>query len=183
MTHKKLYLALLLLFVSLLLAPVAQAQSSDVDFQQILRSLGPRTEGYDSAYILLDILLYSVFFLSMVNMFVIPDKQLSVSLLNFAVILLTVFSKVGIASAFGSPGVVHPNAIMSMCALPVLAINASIFVLPLIIAGMSRRVSKFAGTPPSMFLGGLTGLIGGAHFFLAWFTIISDCPTIGGTGV
>lgn len=183
MLQKRIYLAVLLLFISLLLAPVASAQSTEVDFQQILRSLGPRTEGYSSEYLFFDILLYVIFFLSMVNMFLIPDKQLSVSLLNFAVILFVVFSKVGVASAFNDPATRHPSAILGMCALPVLAINAAIFVLPLIIAGMVRKTSKFGGTPPSLFIAALTGLIGGAYFFLAWAAEIQACPTMVGTGI
>ncbi|MDX1992656.1 MAG: hypothetical protein SF029_09710 [bacterium] len=185
MSHKRILLVTLFLFMSLLLAPVTQAQQNDVNFDQILSSLGPRTtaQGYENIYLIFDILLYAIFFLSLVNMFLIPDKQLAVSLLNFTVILATVFAKVGVASIPGVPEVAHPNAIISMCALPVLPLNAVIFIFPLLIAGMTRKSSKYAGTPPSLFVGGLTGLIGGAYFFMSWALEIRSCATIGGTGV
>ncbi len=182
MSQRRIYLTLLLVFLSLLLAPVAQAQSTDLDFNQILRSLGPRTDGYDSFYIILDILLYAGFFLGFVNMFLIPEKQLGPTLMNFAVMLLIVFSKVGVANAFGADLARHPNAILSMCALPTLPVNAIIFVFPLIIAGLVRKTNKYGGSPPSLMVAILAGIVGGGYFFLAWATEIRNCGTIIGIG-
>lgn len=155
MTRK--HAIVLLLFVVLMLfwVPVTGAQQSleDLDPQEIIDLLGPRT-GDD---LIFDILLYLIFFMSIISMFLIPEKQLMATMLNFTVILLAVLSKILVGE--NAPYILEPTD------LPVLPINAGMFVIPLMIAGMVRQRR---GSPPAMATGIITGLLGGTYFFLFW---------------
>lgn len=152
-------IVLFLFFVLLLFSvPVAGAQQGleDLDPQEILDLLAPRTENQED--LLFDILLYLIFFMSIISMFLIPDKQLMATMLNFVVILLAVLSKILVGDV--APYILEPTD------LPVLPINAGMFVIPLMIAGMVRQRR---GSPPAMITGIITGLLGGTYFFLFWF--------------
>lgn len=155
MRRNHILIALVVLMLALTAVPVAYAQDvEDVQIEDIIAALGPR-EGND---LLFDILLYAIFFMSIITMFVLPEKQMLPTMLNFTVLLLTILAKVLIDDG--------PDAILEPTDLPVLGINAGIFVLPLIIAGMAR---SRRGSPPALKTGIVTGLLGGAYFFLFWF--------------
>ncbi len=145
---------LLYLLLAFTAVPVTFAQStSDLEFGDILNALGPRT-GED---LIFDILLYIIFFLTFINMFLIPDKQMFVTILNFTVMGFAIVSKLLIGD--GLP--------LEATDLPVLVLNVGMFTIPLVIAGMLRSVK---GKPSRAMLPAiLTGLIGGGYFFLFWF--------------
>lgn len=159
-------LVILLLFVGLfVIVPAAFAQSgSDISVDDIIDAIGPR----DGEELIWDILLYLIFFLSIVTMFLIPDKQLTATLLNFTVLFLAVISKLLVST--------EPGAFISPCDLPVLGINAGLFALPLIMAGMVR--TRKVGNPPAMITGIATGLMGGGYFFLFWFMAQQSCDVV-----
>ena len=164
LSRNSLYIIYLFCLALLFIVPNALAQSGDLEFGDILDALGPR----DGDELLWDILLYLIFFTSIVTMFLVPDKQLSASLLNFTVIFLAVISKLLVSTA--------PDAAISPCDLPVLGINAGMFALPLIMAGMVRNAnSKKVGSPAAMMTGIATGFMGGAYFFLFWAMAQQDC--------
>lgn len=154
MTRKHAVILILFVVLALFWVPMAGAQTvEDLDAQEIIDLLGPRS-GED---LLFDILLYLIFFMSVISMFLIPDKQLMATMLNFVVILCAVLSKVLVGE--NAPYILAPTD------LPVLPINAAMFVIPLIIAGMVRQRR---GSPPAMITGIITGLLGGTYFFLFW---------------
>ncbi len=154
MTRKHALVLILFVVLALFWAPAVGAQSiDDLDADEILELLGPR----DGEDLLFDILLYLIFFMSILSMFLIPDKQLMATMLNFVVILFAVLSKILVGDV--APYVIAPTD------LPVLPINAGMFVIPLIIAGMVRQRR---GNPPAMITGIITGLLGGVYFFLFW---------------
>jgi hypothetical protein len=179
MAYRKWYLILLFGLLLLFLVPAAHAQQ-DLDVQDILGLLGPRTGNlpntsipYEDHVLFLDLLLYAVFFFALINMFLIPDKQLLASMLNFLVIGLIVVSKLVITPCPERLGKENPACFvtdyqLSSVHIVVLPINAGIFVIPLTIAGMVRKTSKYAGPPPAMYTGALAGLLGGGYFFLFW---------------
>ena len=154
------------LFLLLLMAsvPPAFAQAAeDIQLSDIVDALAPR----DGELLIIDILLYLVFIVGLVTSFLIPDKQMFPSLLMFAVLGMTVVAKLLIGD--------HTSAILEPCQLPVLPINVSIFVLPLIVAGMVRNVK---GKPPkARWPAVITGLAGGGYFFLFWALQQRDCET------
>ncbi|NJL54648.1 hypothetical protein HC928_05230 [bacterium] len=155
MPRKHALILILFVLLSLLVVPIAGAQElEDLDVQDIINALGPR-EGED---LLFDVLLYAIFFMSILSMFLIPDKQLLATMLNFVVILMAVLSKVLVDDT--------PSAVLEPTDLPVLPMNAAMFVLPIIIAGMVRQRR---GTPPAAYTGLITGVLGAAYFFLFWF--------------
>lgn len=157
------------LFVLLLLSSVSPAlaqaanEIEDINFQDILDALAPR----DGDLLLVDILLYAIFAVGMVTSFLIPDKQMAPSLLIFTVLAMTVIAKLLIGY--------HSSAILEPCEIFVLPINVSIFVLPLIAAGMLRNVKGKA--PKARMPSIITGLAGGGYFFLFWATQQRECES------
>lgn len=154
MTLNVLYLVFLALFF---IVPNALAQAREVNADDIIAALGPRSGNG----LVLDIFLYLIFFFGILNMFLIPDKQLTPALMNFTVIFLAVISKLLVSADINDF-----TAIIQPCDLPVLAINATMFAFPLIMAGMVR--TKKVGNPPALYTGIITGLLGGSYFFLFW---------------
>lgn len=152
MKSKHLFIVLLLLLISLIAVPTASAQE-DLDFQDIVDALGPR----DGNELIFDLLLYAIFFMGMLNMFLIPEKQLFPAILNFIVIGLAVVSKLLVGD--------EPNSTIKPDDFATLIFNSGMFVLPLVTAGMVR--SRF-GTPKAMITCAITGLIGGGYFFVFW---------------
>lgn len=154
MTRKHLIIAMLYMLLSLTLVPSAFAQSTtDIEFSDIVDALGPRT-GTD---LILDIFLYLIFFFGLINMFLISDKQLLPTMLNFTVMGLAIVSKLLVGR---EPGI-------EATAFAVLVLNVGIFVIPLIMAGMLRANKGKA--PPAMPSSILMGLLGGGYFFMFWF--------------
>lgn len=152
MKSKYLFIILLLIFASLIAVPTASAQQ-DLDFNDIVDALGPR----DGNELIFDLLLYAIFFMGMVNMLLIPEKQLFPAMLNFTVIGLAVISKLLVGD--------EPDSTIKPDDFATLLLNAGMFVLPLITAGMVR--SRF-GTPKAMMTCAITGLLGGGYFFVFW---------------
>jgi hypothetical protein len=148
MTSKRFFILLILGFMGVLLVPTLQAQSSiDIDFQGILRRLGP---SQSMPGLLFDIMRYLIFILAFITMLMVPDKQLMASLLMTAVLGIVVLVKLEV---FG------PTELIT------LALNCGLFVIPFIVAGMLRGRNRMArAVYPAL----LTGLLGGGYFFLFW---------------
>jgi hypothetical protein len=156
MARNRILLVLLALLVMLAAAPVAHAQSTaDINFSDIIDALGPRS----GDALLWDVFLYAIFFIGLLNIFLIPDKQLFPAMLNLLVMGLAVVSKLLV-------GYPPHDPVLSPVDFPVLVFNAGMFVLPLIIAGMQRSVKgkPSKATIPAI----LMGLLGGGYFFLFW---------------
>ena len=148
------------LLVLILLTPLSAIQAQgesrdDIYLSDVLSKLGPRG-GED---LLFDILLYTIFFVGMVNTALIPEKQLLASMLNFLVLGMVVVSKL-VVGTIENESVVEPDHLLT------LPLHAGIFVVPLITAGMVRSHKGKASKAiiPAIFM----GLLGGAYFFLFW---------------
>lgn len=111
--------------------------------QDILAKLGPRP----GMGLVWDIFLYLIFILAVVVMFMQSDKQLVPTLMAGGVAAMAVIAKLDVLDAreFGS-----------------LVINAGMFVLPLIIAGITQAKKSQA---PAV----IGAVFAGIYFFLYWF--------------
>lgn len=145
---KRFLILLLVIFAGALLVPTLQAQPNiDIDFQEILRRLGPSSQ---FPGILFDIMRYLIFIFGFITMLLVPDKQLIASLLMTAVLGIVIIVKLGVFSPVD---------------LATLALNCGLFVIPFIVAGMLRGRNR---TPRAAFPALITGLLGGGYFFLFW---------------
>ncbi len=115
----------------------------ELTVQEILSKLGPRG-GVNLVY---DIILYILFILNLIIMFMQSDKQLVPTLFAGLAAALTVVAKLD---------VLGPKELGS------LIVNAGIFVLPLIIAGITRAKKS---TPLAV----ISGLLAAVYFFAFWF--------------
>lgn len=157
MTRKHFMLILLYILLALLVVPTVYAQgTTDLEFSDIVDAIGPRT-GRD---LLWDVMLYMIFFLALINMFMIPDKQLMVTILNFIVMGLAIMSKLLVGTENTTDRVFQRGD------LPVLVFNVGMFVIPLIMAGMLRSVK--GKRPKAIYVCIIMGLLGGAYFFMFW---------------
>ncbi len=156
MTRRQIFIITLFLLVLMFTVPAVLAQDSleDIQLADIIDALGPRS-GMD---LLWDIFLYTIFLLGMINMALIPEKQLMASLLNFLIIGLAVVSKLLVGD--------HNSAIFAKDDLETMVLNIGMFVTPMLIAGMlrSHRGKKSKAMMPAIFM----GIVGGAYFFLFW---------------
>jgi hypothetical protein len=118
------------------------AAQTSINLQQILSKLLPRP----GTALIYDIFLYVIFFLALIIMFMQSDKQMTPTMLMAAVAGLSVIAKLD----------VFPPKNFAM-----LVINAGIFVVPFIVAGITKAKKT---TGPAI----LCGLLGGAYFFLFW---------------
>jgi hypothetical protein len=111
--------------------------------QDILSKLGPRS-GTNLIY---DIFLYVLFFLNLIIMFMQSDKQMVPTVFAGLAAALAVVAKLDVIppKEFGS-----------------LVVNAGVFVLPLIIAGITRAKKS---VPLSV----ISGILAGVYFFAFWF--------------
>jgi len=163
---------LVLMLLSLVLITpfsAAHAQENatkDLTLSNILSNLGPGS-GQEMIW---SIFLYLIFFIGLVVMMLIPEKQFFASMLNLGVIGLAILAKLMV----GDPG--DPDTVISKCELPTLVINSGIFVLPFIIAGMVRPTK---GKPSKAVMPAIImGFLGGAYFFLYWAQEQrTDCPS------
>jgi hypothetical protein len=114
----------------------------NISGQEILRLLGPSSDR-----LFFDILLYVSFFFSLIMMFTQGDKALLTTIISAATMLLIVLAKlrVFVPLEFGT-----------------FVVNAGIFLLPILVAGMTRAPKS---RPPAV----LAGIAGAIHFFLFWF--------------
>lgn len=116
----------------------------NVSLQEILSKLAPRMDGVNLVY---DIFLYIIFFLNLILMFGQSDKQTIPTIFAGGAAALAVIAKLDVFEprAFGS-----------------LIVNAGMFVLPLIVFGISnaKKVKP---------LGIISGVFAGMYFFMFWF--------------
>jgi hypothetical protein len=148
---------LFILLAMSVVSPVYAQGTKDIDFNEVIQNLGPRS-GQD---LLWDIFLYAIFLIGIVNMGLIPDKQLFPAMLNFGVIAMAVTAKLLVGE--GESKVLDPLHFGTF------VLNVGMFVLPLIIAGMVRSVK---GKPSkAIFPAAFQGLLGGGHFFLYWYMV------------
>ena len=117
------------------------AQQS-LDLQDIIDKLLPRS-GIELLY---DLILYVIFILAVIAMFMQSDKQLGPTIMMALVAAMAVIAKLAILrpKEFGS-----------------LIINAVMFVIPLIVAG----ITKAKKSQPLLIFG---GVVGGLYFFMFW---------------
>jgi hypothetical protein len=151
-------IALIIIF-GFAVTPVLAQSTINVDPQQILAQLAPRS----GTFLYLDILLYAAFIVGFVTMILVPDKQLMPSMMMLAVLLATLLAKV---------------SIFPLCQLTTLVLNVIIFVFPMIVAGMLR--ARPGKTAAGVYPAALSGIIGGGYFFLFWALVQSNtaiCPT------
>jgi hypothetical protein len=135
-----------------------------------MNSLGDFMEGFDiqDALKLLElgsgqdriwsIMLYIIFFLGLITLFLIPDKNMFPTLLTATVLLLAVVAKVSLASS---------DPILRRREFGMMIINVAMAVLPFIVAGMIRSGKRPSKAPGPALLGGIVGMI---YFFMFWFT-------------
>jgi len=128
----------------------------DFDLQQVLFLLGP-----NSGEMIWNILLYIIFFLALITMFNIPDKNLLPTLLMAGTLLLTVISKLNISITPRRDAIFPPEDFIQF------TVNVAIFIFPLLTAGMIRAKKKGKVVGPAI----VTALFGGAYFFIFWFFV------------
>jgi uncharacterized membrane protein HdeD (DUF308 family) len=123
----------------------------DIDFQAIVRALGPGS-GTDLIW---SIFLYLVFFLGLITLFLIPDKNMVPTLLMAAVVLCAAIAKLSL-------GIRPP--ILQRQEFGMMIINVLMLIFPVIAVGTIRTTKKNRASAPAI----LTALIGGTYFFLFW---------------
>ncbi|MCK6578529.1 MAG: hypothetical protein L6Q98_10545 [Anaerolineae bacterium] len=122
----------------------------EIDFQEILRIIGPGT-GRD---IIWSIFLYIIFFIGLITLFSIPDKNMVPTLLMGGVLLFAIIAKLSLAT---KPPILERKEFGMM------VINIGMFVFPLISAGLVRARKNRTGAPAI-----LTAVLAGTYFFLFW---------------
>ncbi len=125
----------------------------DIDFQEILRLLGP-----GSGDLLFNLLLYICFALALAALFTMPDKNLLPTLLIATTLLATLIAKLSISAPIR-------DRILQPREFGMFIINVLIFVFPLLAVGLVRARKKGIVMP----IGIIGGLMGGVYFFLFWF--------------
>lgn len=148
------FIALILVFSLGAVTPVQAQSTADLDLNDIIQALGPRS----GQELLWDVLLYGIFLLGLINVMLIPDKQLFASMLNLLVMGLAVVSKLLVGTT--------SSAILAPTDLPVLVLNVGMFTIPLIVAGMLRPVK--GKRSKAMIPAILMGILGGVYFFMYW---------------
>lgn len=95
----------------------------NITFQEVLQNLLPT-----SGSLLYDIFLYPIFFLSLIVLFMQSDKQLTPTLMMAATLLLVVLAKLTI----------NANQPFRRADIGMLFVNIAIFVLPALVAALSK---------------------------------------------
>lgn len=124
-----------------------------ISLQEILFLLGP-----NSGELVWNIFLYVLFFLALVTLLMMPDKNLIPTLLMSAVLLATLVAKLSLSS--------RTRPLLDEREFGMLIINIIPFIFPLLTAG-TIRAKKTKARAPAI----LTGLIGAVYFFLFWFIV------------
>jgi len=128
MIRNRILIIMLLMLLVMAVVPAAHAQNTkDIDFNEVIKNLGPRS-GQDLIW---DIFLYAIFLIGIVNMGLIPDKQLFPAMLNFGVIAMAVTAKLLVGE--------HESAVFSPVHFGTFVLNVGMFVIPLIIAAWYAR--------------------------------------------
>lgn len=164
MSHKRLGLITIFLMTALLgVVSLASAQGPNLNLDDLWRQLGPNASSAVPAY--LAYLLYVVFGLAFITSFLVPDKQSNLGFMMMGVSIAALLAKI---------------QFFYICSIFTLLLNVVMMVVPLIAGGMSRGEP---GKPAkSMYLGILTGLLGGAYFFIFWAQVQSNpavCQAVG----
>lgn len=136
----------------------------DLNFKDIVTLLGPGT----GQNIIWSIMLYILFFLALLTLFKVPEKNMIPTLLMGTVLLFIIIAKLSISanSVRGGKPIIH-NKDFGMY-----IINIGIGVLPLIAVGMTRTTSRVArranpAAAPAIF----TAVIGIVYFFGFWLAV------------
>lgn len=169
MSRRFILLSALFFALMLLIVPApALAQVENINFDDLLASLGPR----DGRALIYDVLLYMIFFIAFINQFLIPDKQLPITVLNFIVmglalalkLLVEVPTNVNDFTCNFRP----PNSVFIPNDYAVFFMNVGIFLAPLLMAGGLRSVKgkSSKAVAPSIFLAILSGSYMAAFWFL-----------------
>lgn len=156
MIRNRFSLGLLLLFiVTMIVSPAAAQSAKDIDLGEVISNLGPR-DGYE----IFDVFLYVIFFVGLITMGLIPEKQLFASLLNMSVIGMAIISKLLVGDTVNTSAILAPDHFATF------ALNAGMFVVPFIVAGLvrSHKGKPSKAIMPAIFM----GIVGGAYFFLFW---------------
>lgn len=114
----------------------------DINLQDVIRLLGPNA-GLGLPW---SIFVYIIFFFTLITMLLQGDKALLTTIISAASLLLCVVDKLAIfrPAEFGS-----------------LVIHAGMFLLPGIVAGMTRDAKS---RPPAV----LASIVGAVYFFAFW---------------
>jgi hypothetical protein len=135
---------------------------NDVNFQEILAALQPHP---DPIILLLDIVIYIVFFMNLIAFFMQDDKQINATLLMGLAILGNLVAKLSTYYA-GDFRPRLPIDALDPNNLTMLIVNSMIFIIPLIVTGMSKaKKSK----PLTI----ISGVLSGVFFFGYWFVLQS----------
>lgn len=126
----------------------------NINFQQIIDLLLPTSQT-----LIFDIMLYIIFFLSLIALFLMPDKNMVPTLLIAAVLLFAIVAKLSLGAIYG-PG----DPIFQRTDFGMLVINAGMLTFPLIAVGLTRSRKGAKSTPPAV----LAALVGGVYFVLFW---------------
>lgn len=128
-----------------------------ITFEQVLSYILPTPQ-----FLVFDIFLYVIFFLALLAMFTMPDKNMVPTLLIAGTMLFVIVAKLSTAA------LVKPGApILDKQDFGMYAINVGMLVFPMIAIGMTRKPksnSKVRSTPFAL----LAGLLGFVYFFLFW---------------
>lgn len=117
-----------------------------ISLQEIAQNLLP-----NSQYLIWDIFLYVIFFLSLITLFMQSDKQLLPTLLMAAVLLLTLVAKLSLSRQIP----------FQRDEFGMLVVNCGIFIFPALVAGMTKA-KKSRG--PAI----LAAIIGFVFMFMYW---------------
>ena len=128
---------------------------SNIDTQDILRLLA-LGEGQN---IIWSLFLYIIFFLGLICLLLMPEKNMTATLLIGAVLMMAVVAKVSLAS---------DDPILTRRSFGMMIINVLMGVFPIIVAGMVRSgkvKSKVQG--PAI----ITGIFGIIYFFMFYLFV------------
>jgi hypothetical protein len=114
---------------------------------------------------LFSILLYIIFFLAVIVLFTLPDKNLVATLLIAAVVICAVVAKLSLSARDAGIDPIFTRGEFGM-----LAINALMFTFPFIVAGVTRK-NRLARGVKSTLPAILCGLFAGVYFFLFWVLV------------
>jgi hypothetical protein len=136
----------------------------DINVRDILSLLGPGT----GQNIIWSIMLYILFFLALLTLFKVPDKNMIPTLLMGTVLLFIIIAKLSISANAVRGG----RPIINNKDFGMYLINIGIGVLPLIAIGMTRTSSRVnrrsnPATGPAI----LTALLGILYFFAFWLAV------------
>lgn len=123
---------------------------------RILAYLGPNT-----GEPIFNILLYIIFFFSLITLFTLPDKNVVPTILIATVLLCAVVAKLSMSS---------PQPIFRRGEFGMFVLNAIMITFPFLVVGTTRKARQKRSVKsnlPAL----MAGLFGAIYFFLFWFFI------------